>query len=59
MELFSSYWNTVFHITGGETRNIRPHSDFRVFFLSDPSLGEMSRAMRNRYQVFTYLSARK
>ena len=48
MELLSSYWNTVFHITGGETRNIRPHSDFRVFFLSDPSLGEMSRAMRNR-----------
>ncbi|CAK1552224.1 unnamed protein product [Leptosia nina] len=32
----------------GETSEIRPHANFRIFFTMDPKYGEISRAMRNR-----------
>nr|XP_026493936.1 midasin isoform X1 [Vanessa tameamea] len=32
----------------GELSEIKPHSNFRVFFTMDPKYGEISRAMRNR-----------
>ncbi|XP_041985023.1 midasin [Aricia agestis] len=32
----------------GETSEIKPHPNFRVFFTMDPKYGEISRAMRNR-----------
>lgn len=33
---------------GGHARVLKPHRDFRLFLTVDPSLGEVSRAMRNR-----------
>ncbi|XP_052755953.1 midasin isoform X2 [Galleria mellonella] len=32
----------------GETSEIKPHPNFRIFFTMDPKYGEISRAMRNR-----------
>lgn len=39
---------TLLLTESGEGRIIKPHENFRIFFVMDPSLGEISRAMRNR-----------
>ena len=35
-------------VLDGEIPEVKPHPDFRVFLLYDPSRGDISRAMRNR-----------
>lgn len=35
-------------LVDGKERIVYPHNDFRVFFVMNPSFGEISRAMRNR-----------
>ena len=35
-------------LVDGKERVIRPHNDFRIFFVMNPAFGEISRAMRNR-----------
>ena len=35
-------------LVNGKERVIHPHNDFRIFFVMNPSFGEISRAMRNR-----------
>ena len=35
-------------VIGGRPRTVRAHPDFRIFLVSNPEFGEVSRAMRNR-----------
>ena len=35
-------------LVGGQPRRVQAHPDFRVFLVSNPDFGEVSRAMRNR-----------
>lgn len=35
-------------LVDGKERVIRPHNNFRIFFVMNPAFGEISRAMRNR-----------
>mmetsp|Transcript_3338 Transcript_3338/g.6310 ORF Transcript_3338/g.6310 Transcript_3338/m.6310 type:complete len:5449 (+) Transcript_3338:384-16730(+) len=35
-------------MVNGKPRILRPHKDFRIFLVTDPQFGEISRAMRNR-----------